>query len=306
MAGQGTKIFASDYNVVQAAIATVLGTGSGTSGYGQVVSSSQIVGNPQITAAQWGNLRNDLIKAYSHLTNYPTVAGSYTIPTDPATVSPRSRVTATDYANYLALGNYISSNATATPPAGQASLTTIASGTKSTAWNGTITHTVTLTFTTSDQARYFFNSGAQIRFTGSLADYPTDGSLAKDTDWAMLLNNMGTITMNLNSTTTTGSYTSIASSTGFYQLTTTPVSIFGKATASPTYTPNRYDIFASVDSNTSPRILTFSIRFQDLSAPGGFGVDENVEGTLTSTVQAYYATGSNVAVTLPAITSSGP
>ena len=299
MAGQGTKILASDYNVVQSAISTVLGTGSGTKGYGQSVSSSQLVGNPAITVAQWNNLRNDLLKAYLHQGS----PGILTIPNAPSTAT---KVNAADYSNYLSLSSAITTNSNVVPPAGQASLTTLSAGTRTTAWNGTVTHTVTLTFASADTARYFFNSGSRIQFSGSLTGYANDGSLAKNDDWATILSNMGTISMNWNSTTTTGTFSSIASAVGFYQLTTTPTSIFSKATASPTYTPNKYEIFASVDANTSPRIITFTIRFQDLSAPGGFSIDENVSGTLASLVQTYYATGSNVAVSLPSVTSSGP
>ena len=309
MAGQGTKILASDYNVVQSAIATVLGTGSGTLGYGQAVSSSQIVGNPTITASQWSNLRSDLLKAYAHITNYPTVPGSLTIPSDPSLPSPKTKVTATDYANYLALSNYITANAGVTPPSGQASLTSLLSGVqgqRTTAWNGTVTHTMTLTFSSANAARYFFNAGGNVQFSASLTGYPSDAGLAKDQDWAMLLTNMRTITMNSNSTACSGSYDVLTTAVGFYQLTTTPTNIFRKATASPTYTPNQYDIYASVNSNSSPSVITFSIQFQDLSAPGGWGVDENVAGTLSSFVQAYYATGSNVSVSLPSVTSSGP
>jgi hypothetical protein len=127
----------------------------------------------------------------------------------------------------------------------------------------------------------------------------------------MLLNNMGTITFNYNSTTCSGSYTSILSNVGYYQLTTTPQNIFRKQTSDPTYTPNRYDIFASVDATGA--VVTFSIRFEDLSTghPGNpYGVDRNVEGTLTSQVQAYYATsptqGVGVQVALPTFSQSGP
>jgi hypothetical protein len=113
----------------------------------------------------------------------------------------------------------------------------------------------------------------------------------------MLLNNMGTITFSVNSTTTTGSYTSIASNVGFHQLTTTPQNIFQKATHSYTYTPNQYDIFASIDATGA--ILTFGIQFADLETVHGRHTDWNVEGTLTSQVQAYYATGTSVSVSLP-------
>ena len=124
-----------------------------------------------------------------------------------------------------------------------------------------------------------------------------DSSYAKDADWNMLLTNMGTITFAYNSTVTTGTYTTIGSNIGFYQLTTTAQNIFQKKTASPYYTNNQYDILASI--NAGGTVITFDIQFADLSAPGGYGIDENVEGTLTSQVQAYYATGTSVQVNFP-------
>ena len=212
-----------------------------------------------------------------------------------------------DWNAYYQYAQLIQTNALVQPPAGQASLATLSSSQRTTAWNGTINHTVTLNFGSNANARYYFNSGSNIQFSANLTNIPVDGSQAKGNDWATLLSNMGTITMNYNSTTNTGSGTP-ASSIGFYQLTTSPQTLFTKATSSPTYTPNQYDIYGQVDGTGS--IVTFTISFQDLSGQPNapWGTDENVEGTLTSTVQGYYASGSNVTVGgyTPSVTSSGP
>lgn len=315
MATVGSKILASDYNAVQSQVATVMGTGTSNYGYGQTAprySSSQLVGKPGITALQWNNLLNDLVNAYQHQGSINNLA----IPQAPTT---STIVTAADYALYVALGNSIVANANATPPSGQASLFNFPAAVKTTSWNGIVYHNVVLTFPNANAARYYFNSGSNFQFTASLTNYPgypgypsgADASYAKDSDWNMLLNNMATITFNYNSTTCSGSYTSILSNVGYYQLTTTPQNIFKKQTASPTYTPNQYDIYASVDATGA--IITFSIRFEDLSTghPGNpYGVDRNVEGTLTSQVSAYYATSSSsssgVQVALPTFSQSGP
>jgi hypothetical protein len=296
----GSKILASDYNALQSKVASVMGVGSGTYGYGQVspqYTSSQVVGKPTVTVTQWRNLRNDLINAYTHQGNI----GNLTIPNIPTTAA---KVTAADYALYSALATSIYNNINVTPPSSQASLTTFSSGQSTTAWNGTVHHTVTCTFASANAARYYFNSGGNFQFSASLINYPgypgygsADSSYAKDADWNMLLTNMGTITFAYNSTVTTGTYTTIGSNIGFYQLTTTAQNIFQKKTASPYYTNNQYDILASI--NAGGTVITFDIQFADLSAPGGYGIDENVEGTLTSQVQAYYATGTSVQVNFP-------
>jgi hypothetical protein len=300
MAGQGTQILASDFNAIQSIIATVLGAGSGTLGYGQTVTSSQVAVGQKITAAQWIALRNDLLAARQHQTGN-NESGNLTLPNTGILVK------YSDWNAYYQFAQLIQTNALVQPPAGQASLATLSSSQRTTAWNGTINHTVTLNFGSNANARYYFNSGSNIQFSANLTNIPVDGSQAKGNDWATLLSNMGTITMNYNSTTNTGSGTP-ASSVGFYQLTTSPQTLFTKATSSPTYTPNQYDIYGQVDGTGS--IVTFTISFQDLSGQPNapWGTDENVEGTLTSTVQGYYASGSNVTVGgyTPSVTSSGP
>ena len=42
--------------------------------------------------------------------------------------------------------------------------------TRTTAWNGVISHTVTITFATSNAARHFFNAGGEIRFAANIVN----------------------------------------------------------------------------------------------------------------------------------------
>ena len=112
--------------------------------------------------------------------------------------------------------------------------------------------------------------------------------------------------MNYNSTSCTGSYTTIAANTGFYNLTTSDTTIINKTTSSPSYTPNQYNILAKV--NAGGNVLTFTIQFKDdatTSGHGIYGIDENVTGTLNSTVRAFYSSG-NVTATYPTVSTSGP
>jgi len=300
MAGVGTPIRASDYNAIQTTISNVLGAGSSNVGYGQTVTSNSVSVGGKIQASDWINLRNDLLAARQHQTG---VNESGNLPV----LTTNTLVREADRATYYNYAQAILSSVNATPPAGQATLTTFSSSTRTTAWNGTVTHTVTLQFPNYNAARWYFNSGGNVQFSASLTNYPQDGSYQKSNDWATLLTNMGTITMNLNSTVTSGSGTA-AGSIGFYQLNTNFQTLFTRATTSPTYSPNQYDIYAKVDGTGS--IITYSIQFQDQSGQPNppWGVDENVEGTLVSNVQGYYASGSNVSVTnyLPSVTSTGP
>ena len=295
MAGQNTKILASDYNAIQTIINGVMGTGTGDSGYGQTLSSSQISSTTTISVLQWTNLRSDILKARTHQTTSPE---TLTIPTTSVKISESDR------AAYQAAANNAVTYRLAIPPSGQATSSVIATLTRTTAWNGSISHSVTVTFATTEAARFYFNAGGQIQFTASR----TGGTVGtKNTSWTTMLTNMGTITFGRSTTSATG--TGTGSSIGWSNLTTTAQTIFTKNTeqiASPSYTPNDYHITAATSANGLQ--LIFVIYFEDLSGQPNvpWGTDENVDGTLTSTATLYYATGTNVSVTAPTlVTNSG-
>ena len=264
-------------------------------GYGQTLSSSQISGTPTISVLQWTNLRSDILKARTHQTTSPE---TLTIPTTSVKISESDR------AAYQAAANNAVTYRLAIPPSGQATSSAIATKTRTTAWNGSISHSVTVSFATTEEARFYFNAGGQIQFTASR----TGGTVGtKNTSWTTMLTNMGTIKFGRSTTSATG--TGTGSSIGWSNLTTTAQTIFTKNTeqiASPSYTPNDYHITAAKSSNSLQ--LIFVIYFEDLSGQPNipWGTDENVDGTLTSTATLYYATGTNVSVTAPTlVTNSG-
>jgi hypothetical protein len=307
MAGQNTLIIASDYNAIQSKIALVLGSGSSAGnedaqkGYGQNVSSSQVAANAKITTTQWSNLRNDILRARQHQTG-TDLSAELTTPT--ASV----KIAEADRAKYLTVATDAETNAlTAPPPTSQATRADLVSPqVKNVAWNGVQRQTVTVTFPTADDARYFFNSGSQIEFS---ADRSGGTAGLKNTTWSTMLTNMGTIAFNYKDTKTTG--TGAVSTIGWYNLTTTDNLIFEKDSPSATYAQNKYYIYARVNSTSDRRIGIFTIHFDDASmAPPsfpdpGFGIDENVDGTLISTVQCYRATGANVSVPIPSTGTTG-
>lgn len=308
----GSLIVASDYNTIQSKVALVLGTGSGDYGYGQVLSSSQVSVSAKISVLQWNNLRSDLLKARQHQTGADESAGL----TQPSTTI---KIFDADRAAYNSMADLITTNRLITPPAGQATPEDVATpAVRSAAWNGSIVHTLTVTFSSENARRNFFNTGSEFRFTASRSDSPSDPTVVtapagtKDYSWSQLLgtnttlfpSGMGTIKFNHNSTTVTGSG-SPSSSIGFFQLTGSDQTIFIKNAT--LYTPNRYYINARLAGTTQ---IVFSIVFEDsaTSAPNPnppWDIDENVTGTLTSTVKVYRASGSNVSVPLPTGSSSG-
>lgn len=312
-AGVGNKIEATDYNLIQSKIALVLGTGSGDYGYGQSVASSQVVQSNIISVTQWNNLRNDLVRARQHQTNLtigshrPTDVG-YVVGSDLTIPTTVEKLTEADRASYNAIADTITTNRLVVPPTGQASRENlIVPAVRTSPWNGTLTHTVTVTWATANDARAYFNSGSQIWFSATRTGGVDSGvPTSKNGTWTTLLTNMGIIKFGYTDTTATGSGS--ASVIGYYDLTTSDQLIFQKSTEQPNYSPNSYRVYARLGASGGVQII-FTIQFRDDSAgSGSYGsgyTDEDVSGTLTSTVEVWRSSGANVSVPLPPSTSSG-
>lgn len=291
MAGSGTLITATDYNAIQAKISLVLGTGSGDYGYGQSVASSSVAANARISVVQWNNLQSDIIRARQHQTG-----NTESLTTAATTV----RITEADRAAYNALADDTQTYRLAVPPSSQATREDlVATQIRTAAWNGSITQYVTVTFADANAARYYFNSGSRFEFS---AGRTGGANTAKDVTWTTLLTNMGVIYFDRENTTPTG--TGTGSTIGWADLTGSDQQIFEKDVTGTTYAPNRYLIYARASAANQ---IIFTIQFLDASGQPNapWGTDEDVTGTLTSTVQVYRASGSNVSVPTPPATTTG-
>lgn len=287
MAGQSTPIISIDYNSIQSKISQILGIGAGNYGYGQDVLSSQIRPRSIITRDQWNNLRIDLLKARQHQTG---IDESGNLPIQPSnTIFTNSDVQ--KFSNFVLL---VESNRLATPPSSQATRENLVIATRTTPWNNILTHSVTVQFASQESARWYFNTGSVIEISASR----TSGiSNLKNTSWSNLLSNMGTIKFDrVQTTSSTGQGT--GSLIGYYNLTTSNQLIYRKY-ATTSYTSNQYSVYAKIGSNDS--IIVFTIEFSDLET-GPF--DENIDGILTSTIQVFRASGTNVSVPRPAVSST--
>jgi len=305
MPGQNTLIIATDYNEIQSIVSQVLGTGSGTLGYGQTLASSQVGQYSKVTTNQWNNLRSDILRARQHQTGT-------NLSTALQVASASRKIQESDRAAYKALAQEAQVNAlTAPPPSSEASrIALVGEQIRTTPWNGTLIQTVTVTFgpaggAGADAARYFFNSGSQIEFSAER----TGGTAGlKNVTWTTMLASMGTVAFNYTKTECSGS--GFNSTLGWYDLTTSDALIFQKDTPSSTYAPNKYYIYGRVNSTSDRRIGIYTIHFEDSSGKPpsypdpGFGIDENVDGTLVSTVNTYRATGSNVSVPNPSASTT--
>ena len=287
MAGQNSAILATDYNVIQSKISQVMGSGIGNIGYGQTVLSSQVALKTPVTTTQWNNLRTDILKARQHQTGTDL---SHVLNEATNTVN----ITEADRQAYydMATDALSESNRLIKPPSGQATRENlVAVQQRSTSWNGSLSQTIQMTFSSVDAARYFFNTGSQIEFSAART---LGTSNLKNSTWSTMLTNMGVIEFKHDSTSCTGSGDP-APNTGFYQLTTDDKLIFAKLAPSGAYADNKFFIYARLGNGLASQVI-FTLNFQDSS---GGPVDENPDGLLATTVQTYYATGSNVSVAKP-------
>jgi len=301
--GQNLPILAADYNGIQTNVQNTLGTGSGDRGYGQAVTSAQVSQGNLITAQHMINLKTDIDKISYHQTNTASSAPS---------VSVGGTILASDWSTYSTqITNLTASRLTifgvneaaGFTPIQSTWLLDVATSAIST-WNATRIHTATIDFTTADAARYFFNTGGEIRVlprhTGNSGG--TSPTTTKGDRWRIMFNNLGIrgVRFGANGTQSTGGVS--AGSIGYYQLTTTNQNIH-TTTDTGTYAGNVFKVDARRDA--TGRYVYLDITFADIglfgaSPPG----DEPVEGTTTSSIGSFRATGSYVSVAAPTITAT--
>lgn len=312
MAGQNTLIIANDYNVIQSKIALVMGTGSGTKGYGQTLASSQVGANSKVTVAQWNNLRNDIVRARQHQTG--TVIGTkapgdlgYVAGVDLPVPTTSDQVKESWRAAYLAMADAADTNhlTVPAPESNTSRISLVPNQIRSALWNTRISQTVTAEWATADDARYFWNSGGEIWF---YSEFSPASSNDKNLTWYTILQDMGKIKIRYNDVVSTGTGTTIG--LGFYELGTSDALIFTKSAPSGGfYAQNKFFITARVNSTTDRKKIFFTIVWADdqpapVSAPDpGFGIDEGVDGTLTSYVEYVRAT-STTNVSIPTVTGA--
>ncbi len=302
MPGVGSRVRAADYNAIQGKIALVLGNGTGNYGYGQSLVSSQVAVGDLIRAVQWNNLRTDLLKARQHQTGVDETS-NLTLASTSSIISEALR------AQYDNMADTVTANRLAVA-SNQGTLENVVSPYQRTsAWNGTLTHTCTVTFASYDAARHFFNAGGNFQISASRTG---GNSGSKNNTWTLMLSQMGTITMNY-TTTVCGDPSSTATTypIGFYSLNSNNQMIFRKQAPAGAYAENDYFIYARLDGSS----IVFSIVFEDEDAgdlnnpspgfPPGPVQDEDVDGTLTSYVQMFRPSGSNVSVPVPSASQSG-
>ena len=306
-------IFAADYNTIQSTISSVMGIGAGDEGYGQEISSSQIVPGTTAQVIQWSRLRTDMILARQHQTG-ANESGNL------ALASSAIAITSTLANQYFTFANLVrSSRLTLATTGGNSSTETLVNQTRTTSWNGTLTHTVTITFpgyttgtltvSAANHARAFFNGGGQILISAAKSGGST--SAPKNITWTTMLGNgttpsgFGTISFNHTATTTVTGTASSAGTTygiGWYDLSTSDQLIFNKAAPAGNYAENDYEVYARRNAGSTQLILTIQFKDDDSGDPN---FDEDIDGNLQSLIRQVRPSGSNVSVPTPTASGTG-
>jgi len=298
----GSTILDDDYNIFvtgnasgtgdnnTANVNTIWGGGTGNKGYGQSGTLSSVSTGVTITATQWASLLNRVSTLANH---QGTSITSITNPTVGDTIEA-----------YDALNSNISAvfNNRLDAAANGSDITSGGSVTGTTSWYTQAKTTTTVTFSSSDSARYFFNAGGMIR----LSAVRSGSNNSKSSEWNDLASDIGTIAFTNGSTSTiagttysgtdklggSGTISSIANNTGYYDLTPggSEIIIFKQFADSSPYTANYIEIGVSL--NSSSNALTFTMTFRDDAADepaptyetvGGSELLDQVQGTTGST-----------------------
>ena len=270
----GGLIQATDYNgfastTASANINAVWGTATSTSGYGQGNIATVNVADV-VSATQWATLNNTISAVANH---QGTSITSRANPTAGSTISILSNLN-TDITNLNTNQNNAASVGTQYTGWTGTTAKTTNTGSGGAAWTLTFTHTVTFANTTALYS--FFNAGGYLKFQFGKTSTGTN----EDTAWNAFVGNgtangvVGTIiqtgaaaakTIAATSYTGTtksggtGTPTTLATSTGVYALTGTPVTIYKQFDSGAAYAANYVQINASI----SGAVLTYTTTWFD-------------------------------------------
>lgn len=285
----GSRINASDYNAIRLKVLRVLGEGGispitglpdPTFGYGQSLESVPVVVSDSVLPSQlnivkrsqWLALRNDIVRVKLHQDGaVPPIAD---VPVD-AVVRFGTSHPNNNFDFIITQSAQLSSRFKLDTNT-QAEREIKETVSTSDAWASLAETTVTVTFSSAANARYFFNSGAKIIFSSSRSG---GSATAQNNSWTSLLTSVGFRSFE--------GYT--ISGKNFYNLTNNFETLY-ELSASSVYANNKFII--SVRSNVANNsggtatILEFRIQWRDLytdSQPSP--PPDQVDGTLTLTVE---------------------
>tara|TARA_B100000900_G_scaffold331814_1_gene292574 strand:- start:2207 stop:3112 length:906 start_codon:yes stop_codon:yes gene_type:complete len=220
----GDTILDDHYNDFATSVNALWGTGSSDSGYGESTTVSSVSAGATITAAQWTTL---LARMNSIASHQGTSITSISNPSTGGTISA-----------FTALSTNIAAINTArlTPAARQSVSNTNRDNTNT--FTGTLTFTHKWAWGSTNQARYFFNAGGRLSISGTQSGH---GSDSKGNEWANLLTAAGTYQVTAQASGKSGGSGSPATNEtnkGYYDLTSSYVTVFKQLEDTSPYTAN--------------------------------------------------------------------
>ena len=306
------KVTKNEYNNIRSKLVNVLGTGTGNSGWGMTIVSSAVAEGNTVTVNEWTNLGYDIINGYKHIAGttpaIASVAEGGTIRYSTTFTPTSSDVPVTQYdqwANTIAASPFtVSGTSSITTNKGSSSTTW--PGAYGSTWTVKVSCTVTVDFSTAEKARFFFNSGGEIRFAASRS---LGSASTQNTSWTNLLSAAGTRAWGANKPNTG---TSPADCTNFFRCTNS-YAVWYATTGSTPYSSNTYRIQARTpdvvnNSTGTARRIQFLVEWIDdhVGIAGGF---DQVDGTISlnvSTLEASQvlvpAAAGNFSVESPTVT----
>jgi hypothetical protein len=277
----GSEILASNYVAIQDKAQSILGSGIGSRGYGQTVSSSDVFTGNIITKEQWDLLRYDIVNIRVHQDGLPPSIITINVG-DPIGYGAASPNTNYDALMDTAIANRfnVASN--------QSIVSAGPTRSYSSAWGTSAQSTLTATFSTANEARYFFNSGGKIRITSGLSG---SSNTSQNNAWVSFLNTAGTQAFGA----ATNQFVNFYTLTNSYQ-------IYYQGSLTTPYSANNYKLearcnVANNSTGTATEVylrVTLSDTYVDpdtLSFANNQPPGDSVDGTLTISVDELKASG---------------
>lgn len=294
---QGQSITAADYNSLKDDVNEVYADSHagetsespGNYGYGETPTAATVSVTDSITAAQWTGLFSSLAACATHQGTSMGIV--------PSSVSIGQTIESYDGGTGL-LAVISDVRANRFDVAGGQSTITSSGGkltsSRGTSWTNQLQHIFTVDYGSNDNARHFFNTGGQIRFSGDR----TGGSASnQNTIWTNFLTAMDTVTFDHTDTTPLGAGT--GSSIGFFNLTSGYQTVYEYSTPSYGYVDNIIRIEAQYVSPRANGELRFRVTY--ISEPGPNVID----GTITSMIDEKRSTGAIVKASPTFATTTG-
>lgn len=293
----GSLIEAVDYNgfvstTAGANVNATWSTGTTSAGYGQTALATVAAGGV-VTATQWASLVNTITSMADH---QGTTITARTAPVGGDTIEILAAVNTDITQCYNNRGNAVANGSQYTAWTGTNSKT---AATAASAW--TITFTNTITFSSADAARYFFNAGGRIKIETSKTATGQTG----DPEWNDLANTLcgdifitggdysqtiaGTVYTGTTKSGGTGTPDILLTTTGWFDLTTSDTVVYKQFADTAPYTSNFIQhALKTAGSGTQLVITTTWSNPEGDAISGGTAASGATPGTAPCTIVTYF------------------